>query len=93
VKWLKRHFGITNLIRGYVPLILLKYTLVKLLSKQYHIREYNKHYHFHSNRFIVNIFLIATQFGFCCVYFVFMGENLKQVCCMYVYSFVFSFAA
>ena len=31
-------------------------------------------------RLIVNLFLIATQFGFCCVYFVFMGDNIKQVC-------------
>ena len=27
----------------------------------------------------INIFLTGTQFGFCCVFFVFFGENLKQV--------------
>lgn len=30
-------------------------------------------------RTIVNIFLCVTQFGFCCVYFVFISSNLKQV--------------
>ena len=34
-------------------------------------------------RLVVNIFLIITQFGFCCVYFVFMADSLNQVMCMY----------
>uniref|UniRef100_A0A0A9W394 Proton-coupled amino acid transporter 1 n=1 Tax=Lygus hesperus TaxID=30085 RepID=A0A0A9W394_LYGHE len=34
-------------------------------------------------RWIVNTFLIITQLGFCCVYFVFVGKNLKQVVDLY----------
>ena len=30
-------------------------------------------------RKLVNLFLNVTQFGFCCVYFVFMASNLKTV--------------
>ena len=31
------------------------------------------------HRYVVNIFLILTQFGFCAVYFVFMGDTLRYV--------------
>ena len=30
-------------------------------------------------RILVNFFLILTQFGFCCVYLVFIGDNVQQV--------------
>uniref|UniRef100_F6ZUD7 Amino acid transporter transmembrane domain-containing protein n=1 Tax=Ciona intestinalis TaxID=7719 RepID=F6ZUD7_CIOIN len=31
------------------------------------------------SRYIVDTFLMITQLGFCCVYFVFMGQNIRQV--------------
>ena len=35
--------------------------------------------HFHHPRFLINTFLVITQFGFCAVYMVFMAKNLSQV--------------
>lgn len=33
---------------------------------------------------IVNLFLCVTQLGFCCVYFVFISTNTKQVNAVYL---------
>ncbi|XP_071951038.1 proton-coupled amino acid transporter 1-like [Antedon mediterranea] len=30
-------------------------------------------------KYAVNFFLIITQFGFCCAYFLFMGDNIMQI--------------
>ncbi|XP_037531572.1 proton-coupled amino acid transporter 1 [Nematolebias whitei] len=35
--------------------------------------------HSHWGKRTVNLFLIITQMGFCCVYFVFLSDNVKQV--------------
>ncbi len=32
-----------------------------------------------SLRYVTNAFLMITQFGFCCVYLVFVGDNVDQV--------------
>lgn len=39
--------------------------------------------HSHQARQIINIFLCITQLGFCCVYFVFVAVNLKEVVAHY----------
>lgn len=37
-------------------------------------------------RKLVNLFLCITQFGFCCVYFVFISTNIKQIMDYYGYE-------
>ncbi len=37
------------------------------------------HIRLFSFSYVVNIFLFVTQLGFCCVYFVFISNNIKQV--------------
>ncbi|KAF5299700.1 hypothetical protein FQA39_LY11495 [Lamprigera yunnana] len=39
-------------------------------------------------RLLVNLFLCLTQLGFCCVYFVFISSNVKQI--MDYYGFVYN---
>lgn len=36
-----------------------------------------------AGRFVVNVFLVITQFGFCCVYFLFMADNIHAVYAQY----------
>uniref|UniRef100_A0A1Y1MZY0 Amino acid transporter transmembrane domain-containing protein n=2 Tax=Photinus pyralis TaxID=7054 RepID=A0A1Y1MZY0_PHOPY len=39
------------------------------------------------SRRLVNLFLCLTQFGFCCVYFVFISTNVKQILDYYGYEY------
>uniref|UniRef100_A0A1B6LYL8 Amino acid transporter transmembrane domain-containing protein n=2 Tax=Graphocephala atropunctata TaxID=36148 RepID=A0A1B6LYL8_9HEMI len=45
------------------------------------IRKYS-----HYARFLTNMFLVITQLGFCCVYFVFVAANLREVVKHYYYE-------
>jgi solute carrier family 36 (proton-coupled amino acid transporter) len=42
------------------------------------LRQYSR-----SARSIINVFLVITQLGFCCVYFVFVAVNLQEVVANY----------
>ncbi|XP_071485365.1 neutral amino acid uniporter 4-like [Diadema antillarum] len=40
-------------------------------------------------RIVVNIFLVITQFGFCCVYFLFIADNIRDIYMQYYKDAVF----
>jgi len=56
----------------------LDYPGVMVCSVKYgpwtNLRKYSENF-----RYLVNAFLLITQLGFCCVYFVFISQNIHQV--------------
>lgn len=35
-------------------------------------------------KLVINTFIVVTQLGFCCIYFVFISENFEQVCFFFI---------
>nr|XP_039272594.1 proton-coupled amino acid transporter 1-like isoform X2 [Styela clava] len=67
-----RKLGISSLDYGEVMMHSVEYGPIRRLQP-----------HKHKAKMIVNVFLMITQLGFCCVYFVFMGQNIRQVVALY----------
>lgn len=67
-----RKLGIQSLDYGRVMYYCVQYGPIRWLQP-------------HATKFklLVNVFLMITQLGFCCVYFVFMAQNIRQVVALY----------
>ncbi|XP_033098513.1 proton-coupled amino acid transporter 1-like isoform X2 [Anneissia japonica] len=64
----KNEIGAVSLSYGQVAEYAFKYSPFSFFQRNCKLGKYS-----------VNIFLIITQFGFCCAYFLFMGDNIHQI--------------